>query len=249
MYDVSEVLPAKIGSWALFLDVDGTLIDIAATPDSVEVPPSLPHEISQLAARLGGALALVSGRSIASIDALFTPCRFAAAGLHGAELRSTLDGSVERTPVNDADLDDARRELDDLVRTWPGIIIEDKGISLAVHYRQAEAAHGEVDQRVSDLLTELGPNWVRQDGKMVVEIRPSGTSKGEALIRLMAHPPFQGRLPIAIGDDITDEAMFGYVNEVGGRSVKVGTGDSKAQFTVDTPDSVRKWIAKVSASV
>ncbi|MEK1889424.1 MAG: trehalose-phosphatase [Phyllobacterium sp.] len=250
MRDVSEALPAKIASWALFLDVDGTLIDIAATPDGVVVPRALPEHINQLTSALNGALALVSGRSINSIDTLFVPYRFAAAGSHGAELRSELNGPVERAAVDERDLDEARRELDDLSRTWPGVIVEDKGISLAVHYRQAEAAQGEVNQRVADLLAWLGPTWTRQDGKMVVEIRPNGTSKGDAVARLMASHPFQGRLPITVGDDLTDEAMFAYANGVGGRSVRVGSVDNRteAQFTVASPQSIRQWIARVSAS-
>ena len=250
MHEVSKALPMEAGMWALFLDVDGTLIDIAETPDSVDVPPELPRQVAALSQSLDGALAMVSGRSIAAIDALFDPFRFAAAGLHGMEIRSSPDGPVERVAVNGDDLGAARRKLDDLAQAWPGMIVEDKDIGFAVHYRKAPDAANDVDRLVDALLAQMGREWMRQDGKMVVEIRPSGTNKGDAVARLMATARFRGRFPITIGDDLTDEMMFAYANDALGRSIRVGTGahSSLAQFTVESPRSIREWIARLAHS-
>lgn len=250
MDEINEALPMASGAWALFLDVDGTLIDIAETPDAVQVPAELPQQIARLSESLSGALALVSGRSIASLDALFEPYLFPAAGLHGMEMRSAADGSVKRPTIDQDELGVARHTLGDLAQRWPGIIVEDKKIGFAVHYRLAPQAAGEVDRSIEALLLRLGPDWTRQDGKMVVEIRPSGTSKADAVARLMSAAPFLGRTPIAVGDDLTDETMFAYANGVRGRSVKVGISQhpTLAQFNVKSPQAIREWIARLAAT-
>lgn len=250
MNEISEILPTDLRPWALFLDIDGTLIDIAETPDRVFVPYELPEQLAELSSRLEGALALVSGRSIESIDKLFDPYRFPAAGLHGTEIRSRGNGEIDRGILDEWRLDGARQELNDLARNWPGMIVEDKGIAIAVHYRQAPEAFSQVDARIGTLLEQIGSGWVRQDGKMVVEIHPGESNKGTAAAKLMNVTPFSGRIPIAIGDDLTDERMFEYVNKAGGRSIKVGTSTdaSLATFQVDSARTIRHWISQLAYS-
>lgn len=248
MNEINESLPTDLKSWALFLDVDGTLIDIAETPRDVTVPRELPEQLAELSSRLDGALALVSGRSINSIDELFDPYRFPAAGLHGTEIRRERNGEIDRSVLDENSLEGARRELEDLARKWPGMIVEDKGIAIAVHYRRVPEARSQVDHLIETLLVQLGRGWARQDGKMVVEIHPSESSKGTAIAKLMSVSPFKGRSPIAVGDDLTDEKMFEFVNMTSGRSIKVGTSThaSVARFSVDSANSIRHWIAQLA---
>ncbi|MBA8879652.1 trehalose-phosphatase [Phyllobacterium myrsinacearum] len=248
MTGISQVFPDDLRRWAFFLDVDGTLIDLADTPDGVIMPPKLPHQIADLSARLDGALALVSGRSIQSVDTLFRPYRFPVAGLHGNEMRHEMDGSVSRTPVDEHRLDNAKRSFEGIVAKWPGVILEDKGAALAIHYRQAPAAFAEIDVCVTQLFLKLGPHWTRQDGKMVVEIRPSGANKGSALAKFMRSPPFAKRLPLAIGDDLTDEAMFKVANTLSGQSILVGSPGhvSQARSRVESPAMVQAWLGQAT---
>jgi trehalose 6-phosphate phosphatase len=248
MTGFGHVFPDDLERWALFLDVDGTLIDLADTPGDVVVPETLPHGIANLSARLNGALALVSGRSIQSVDALFYPYRFPAAGLHGNEMRHGKDGPVVRVPVDEGDLGHAKRSFGAIAVKWPGVIVEDKGAALAIHYRQAPDAFAEIDICAARIFEELGPRWTRQDGKMVIEIRPSGANKGNALTELTREPPFKDRLPLAIGDDLTDEAMFKMANALGGQSILVGSSDrtSFALSRVESPATVQEWIDKAT---
>ena len=250
MNKINEPLPTELNSSALFLDIDVTMIDIAETPSEEIVPPGLPDQLAAISLRMGGALALVSGRSIRSIDELFDPYRFPAAGLHGTEIRHERNGEIDRSAVDKNALDGARRELGGLARKWPGMIVEDKGIAIAVHYRQAPEARPDVDHLVETVLTQLGQGWARQDGKMVVEIHPGASSKGTAIARLMAVAPFKGRRPIAVGDDLTDENMFEFVNMTAGRSIRVGTlaHASVARSSVDSANSIRRWISQLAQS-
>ncbi|ATU93166.1 trehalose-phosphatase [Phyllobacterium zundukense] len=248
MNATSEPLPTDLESWAIFLDIDGTLIDIAETPGAVIVPHALPGQLAELSLRLDGALALVSGRSINSIDELFAPYRFPAAGLHGTEIRREENGEIDRKILEENQLDVARQKLEDLAKKVPDIIVEDKGIAIAVHYRQVPEAFSQVDHLVDTLLVQLGLGWARQDGKMVVEIHPSASSKGTAIAKLMSASPFKGRSPIAVGDDLTDEKMFEFVNSTSGRSIKVGTSAhaSVARFSVDSANTIRDWISELA---
>ncbi len=247
MNEINEKLPSDLRSCAVFLDVDGTLIDIAETPDQVIMPHHLPEQLAEVSLILNGALALISGRSIGSIDELFAPFRFPAAGLHGTEIRAQQDGEIDFERVDGAHLSSARQYLEPLAKHWPGLIVEDKGIAIAVHYRQAPEAASHVDRIVEGVLLELGSRWTRQDGKMVVEIHPSTSNKGAAIAKLMSAAPFKGRRPIAVGDDLTDETMFKFVNGISGRSIKVGASPhvSVANFAVDSPANVRDWISRL----
>lgn len=228
---------------ALFLDIDGTLLDLAEVPDAIVVPPVLPASLEIASRRLGGALALVTGRSLSYADALFSPFRFPIAGLHGAELRRP-DGRVakaETTAAFEALKADLRKETEGL----EGVLVEDKGAAVAAHYRLAPQRQAQVEPIMERLLTKAGPNWALQRGKMVLEIRPASADKGQAVEAFLSMPPFVGRRPIAIGDDVTDEAMFRVANRQGGLSVRVGAFlETAATLTLPSASAVRELIAQ-----
>jgi trehalose 6-phosphate phosphatase len=217
---LATTLANEPGSWALFLDIDGTLIDLAPTPDAIVVPPSLAPDLQALSDRLGGALALVTGRALPYADELFRPYCFPIAGLHGSERRAA-DGRVERVAATSA-FEEIKTALTAAAGAWPGVLIEDKGAAVAAHYRQAPERRGEVEQAMEYYLLQAGADFALQRGKMVFEIRPAHADKGGALSTYLGEVPFQGRRPIAIGDDLTDEAMFKVANALGGVSVRIG---------------------------
>ena len=206
--------------WALFIDIDGTLIDLAATPDAIVVPPDLPENLDAVSGKLGGALALVTGRALPYADRLFSPYRLPIAGLHGAE-RRLADGSVDRVVVT-AEFEKLKRDLAEKTADWTGVLIEDKGAAVAGHYRQAPEYRADLEMLMEQAAAMAGDTFKLQHGKMVTELRPARASKGEALRAFLAEAPFAGRLPVAIGDDLTDEAMFKAANALGGRSIRIG---------------------------
>jgi trehalose 6-phosphate phosphatase len=229
------------GGWAVFLDVDGTLIDIAPTPNSVAVPPSLPDDLVKLERITGGALALVTGRGIDFVDQLFAPHRFAIAGLHGAERRES-DGQTIRAPEDPA-FPTVKAALRQWVAPVTDVGFEDKGAAVALHYRQAPLAADTVAHFMDKALAMAGPAYSLQLGKMVIELRPRA-DKGEALTHFMQGKAFKGRRPIVFGDDATDESMFETVNELGGLSVKIGDDacSTKATSRLISPEYVRELI-------
>lgn len=206
--------------FALFLDIDGTLLELAETPDAIVVPPELPRLLTDIAQKLGGALALVTGRALPYADALFADATLPIAGLHGAERRDFSGGitRAEPTPAFEALKRDLARQAED----WQGIIVEDKGAAVAMHFRQAPDREIDVETLMLDAADKAGADWTLQFGKMVVELRPAIASKGAAVTAFLSETPFTGRLPVAIGDDVTDEAMFSVANERGGASLRVG---------------------------
>ena len=228
---------------ALFLDVDGTLIEIAATPHAVVVPEDLKTLLRNLSTRFDGALALISGRSIPTLDSLFSPLRLTAAGIHGCE-RRTADGRLVRPTI------DARRfaaTRDDLAR-WsalhPGSLLEDKGYALALHYRLAPALESAALDEARRALQQLGGTHELQRGKFVFELRPAGYSKGTAIEAFMREPPFHGRRPLFIGDDVTDEDGFAVVNALDGISIRVGdAATTSARHRLADVDAVRQWLS------
>lgn len=227
--------PAIADRCALFLDVDGTLLEFAPHPDGVRMPEMLREVLPALHRRLEGAVALVSGRSVEGLDGLFHPLRLPAAGLHGLELRNG-DGGVRAPPVPDAlvhVLDQARA----LAALRPGTVVEDKGSSIALHWRaapeHAARMRGFADEVVGGL-----PGYRLQHGNQVVELRPEGADKGDAIAALSGEPPFHGRTPVFVGDDLTDEHGFEVVNELGGISVLVGDR---------TPSAARHRLADTAA--
>lgn len=236
-------LPDRGALWAFFLDVDGTLADIAPHPEAVAIADQARDTLSRLAAGCGGAVALISGRAIADIDRLFAPLRLPAAGLHGFERRDAA-GRTTRAEVDAGRLQAARDGLNGFAAAHPGIVIEDKGLSLALHYRQAPAAEADALALAQRLESEAQGALVIQRGKMVVELRPAGPDKGTAAAAFMAEPPFAGRLPVFVGDDVTDEAGFATINAMDGISVRVGDGaPTCARYDGASVAGVHDWLA------
>jgi trehalose 6-phosphate phosphatase len=232
--------PAPADDWALFLDVDGCLLDLADAPDAVTVPPRLRATLQALSQRLDGALALVSGRSVAVVDALFAPLQLPAAGLHGLELRSaTLQ---QAPPPPSPALAVILEEALAMARAWPGVVVEDKGAALGLHWRAAPKAMDALRGFAEAVLPRL-PGYRLQPGNQVVELRPAAGDKGAAISALLGQPPFQGRTAVFAGDDITDEAGFAVVNAHAGVSVLVGNREpSAAHFALRDPAAVRRWL-------
>lgn len=233
---------------ALFLDLDGTVLDLAPTPDAVSIEPEVIAAIGVIAQRLDGALAVVTGRSLQDADRILSPLRLPTAALHGAELRRCGGGRVADS--GGAPPDRLTAALGAFVDARPGLKLENKGASVAVHYRATPEREGEVRSRIGDLVAQLAPAHELQPGKMVVEVRPRGCDKGTALTRLMAERPFAGRTPLVIGDDLTDEFAFEAANALGGGSVLVGevARSSAATFGVESPAAVRDWLIALAAS-
>lgn len=233
--------PAPADDWALFLDVDGCLVDFADAPDAVRLPRRLPAVLTRLAARLDGAVALVSGRPLEGLDRLFSPLRMPAAGLHGLELRNGLH--VRPAPSPPHALAGIRQEAEAIAVAYPGAIVEDKGSAIGLHWRAAPSARDALRALAEAALPRL-PGYRLQHGDSVVELRPADGDKGSAIAALLEQPPFRGRLPAFAGDDITDESGFAVVNARGGVSVLVGAREpSAAHYGLRSPQAVRRWLA------
>jgi trehalose 6-phosphate phosphatase len=234
---------------AAFLDVDGTLLDIAATPDAVVVPPRVPELLYRLWVHLDGALALISGRPLQDVDRLFAPYRFPAAGVHGCELREPT-GCVLLPKLDLAAIGVLHEELAAFAFKSPGVLIEYKSYGAAVHCRLSPEAEPEVAACVQQALAKMGPGFVLQRGKSVYEVKPIGYSKGTAIRNLMEQRPFRQRHPLFIGDDLTDEAGFEAVNLSGGTSIRVGEGTTPtlARHTVATVAQVHELLAALLAA-
>lgn len=226
---------------ALFLDIDGTLIEIALEPEQVSVPIQLVDLLARCRAKLDGALALVTGRRIADIDRLFPDLAIDAAGQHGIEQRRA-DGSVEAPPAPPwlADLHEKARAF---AAARPGLLFEPKRFGAGIHYRKAPEHAEDVVRFFEAARARIGEQALIQPGKMVLELRLAGIDKGVALVRLMETPPYRGRVPIALGDDVTDEAMFLRAARLDGFGVKIGAGESAAAFRLDDVAAVRRWLA------
>lgn len=228
---------------ALFLDVDGTLIDFNTDPSAVHVLPAVREDIGRVADRLNGAVALVSGRPLAQLDALFAPLRLPAAGLHGHQMRDA--GPVPAAAAGDdlVRLQALHRKAAQLTRDHPGVQVEDKGVSLALHWRAVPQAADAVHDFARRHLAAL-PGYRLQPGDHVVEFVPEGSDKGRAVERMMARAPFAGRVPVFVGDDLTDEFGFAAANRAGGWSVLVGTrDDSAATHALPGTGAVHAWLA------
>jgi trehalose 6-phosphate phosphatase len=221
--------------------VDGTLIEIAPTPDTVRVPRGLPRLLGHLHDRMGGALALVSGRPIAEIDRLFAPVLLPAAGVHGAEIR--LHGPIERMAGGFEDGAAVRAAVAAFAAAHPGLRVEDKGAALALHYRGAPALERPVDHFAAALARQFRLHL--QAGKCVAELKASPSTKGDALRRMMAAAPFAGRVPVMVGDDLTDEHGFEAARALGGLALRVGAAErpSAATARIPTPADLRRRLA------
>lgn len=227
---------------ALFLDFDGTLVGFARIPKDVTVDPGLVPIIEHLRDKLGGALAVVTGREISDITEQLAPLVLPVAGSHGAERRRT-DGGIEMPG------DDVREKAVQLNEALfaelghiPGMIVEHKAFSVSLHYRNVPEAEDRVIAVAEDTLGRL-PGWEGVKGKMVIEIRPAAFSKASAVHAFMAEKPFAGRIPVFVGDDTTDEDGMRAATELGGYGIKVGKGDSVARYRLADPDAVHAWLA------
>ena len=237
------MMPPVSGSTALFLDIDGTLLDLARTPDRVKVPRDLSRALERLTHRLSGALAFVSGRSLEGIDKLFAPFRPAAIGAHGGEIRS-IDGAVSRSqPLSEKVLG----VFSGLAQNIPGLLLEDKRCALALHYRLAPEArpvlHAAMEKHAK--LFESEKVHILH-GKSVIEARPLGIDKGTAVAALAKQKPFAGRSILFGGDDATDLDVFRILPQLGGRGFSVGQNFPGAEHVFESPRAVRQWLTKIA---
>jgi trehalose 6-phosphate phosphatase len=235
--------PALQREDALFLDFDGSLVEIAPTPDSVRVDPGLAPLLEGAAGRLGGALAVVSGRRLEDLTSRLDPFHGAAAGTHGLERRSA-GGLVLRSRA-DGMIDRARPFLAAFAAETAGVLLEDKGLAFSLHYRRnpEQAAACLKAAREAAQLSNYHLSVI--EGKMVVELRPPAANKGRAILEFLGEPPFQGRRPVFLGDDRTDEDGFAVVNRLGGISIRVGAlADSMALFDLADVPAVRAWLSE-----
>ncbi len=222
-------------SCALFLDFDGSLVDLAAQPEAVIVPSGLVGTLTSLCAYLGGAVAVISGRPIEQIDAFLEPLRMPVAGVHGAERR---DASGIMTLLKTPPMHEVEAAALALAARHPQLRVENKRGSVALHYRQAPALES-VCLQTMQAAVEDSPGLTLLRGKMVVEAKPGGASKGTAIESFMQDAPFAGRTPVFVGDDITDEVGFSTVQRLGGMGVKVGEGPTVAWQRLDSPAALR----------
>ena len=234
-------LPPPASGWAFFLDVDGTLLEHAEHPQAVRVSAELRELLERLLAATAGAVALISGRSVEDIERLFAPLAVPVAGQHGTERRSADRILHRQTPP----LEQMGRATGALVRltaAHEGLVFENKGMTLALHYRRAPELAGLVAREMNAIAEQLGDAFELQAGKLVYEIKPSGKNKGSAIAEFMAEAPFKDRLPVFLGDDLTDELGFAVVNKLGGHSIKVGSGVSRARWHLADASAVHAWL-------
>jgi trehalose 6-phosphate phosphatase len=242
---VPHLLALHLGETAILLDIDGTLLDLMPTPREVWVPPGLSKTLNGLLERTSGALALVSGRSLNDIDLIFAPDQFPSVGGHGAEMRLGTDGEAVATcaPPLDKEL---KRRLATIAKLSPGILLEDKGYSLALHYRLAPHAEKAIYEAVSLIRADL-PNAPIEvlPGKCVCEIKHSGFTKASGVRELMTREPFRGRKPLFIGDDVTDEAVFAIMPDFDGLAFSVGRRVHGVAGHFDAPRDVREFLSRL----
>ena len=232
--------------WAWFLDVDGTLLEIERHPDHVSADAALLDLLERLDDRYGGAVALISGRSLAQLERIFGPLRVAAAASHGLEMR-LAGGDV--TLLADPVPESIAEEIAALTEAHPGLHMEKKSFSIGVHFRGRPELAGLVEERLEKIAAEPDNGYRLQHGKMVIELLPGAAGKGEAIRSFMARPPFRGRRPIFVGDDITDEHGFAAVNELDGMSIRVGDSPgTSARWRLDDVSDLRTWLGEALRS-
>lgn len=239
MADSPPPPPDLLDGAALFLDFDGTLVDLAESPDSIRVSPALGPLLERLRRRLGGRLAIVSGRSIADLERHLPPAGIAYSGSHGLELRFA-DGT--RLPLSvPIGLDDVRDRVRRFADRDPGLLVEEKPAGIALHYRRAPHLADAAASFIAALAAERG--WSVQPGSMVAELRPSGATKGDAIRAFMTEPEFRDARPVFVGDDLTDEHGFEAAAQLGGAGVLVGPPrPSAARYRLASVDAVAAWL-------
>lgn len=243
MFLQAETLPALTPDMALFLDFDGTLVALAPQPELVEVAPGLTGILAALHRQLNGALALVSGRRLSDLDLFLAPLLLPAAGEHGAQ-RRTADGLLVSAPA--ADLQHVLQAALGLVARHPALKLERKHLAISLHYRQAPELEGLCMQVMGEALARSEGIDLMQ-GKCVIDLKPAGFSKGTAIAFFMTEPPFAGRLPVFVGDDVTDEAGFEEVQRLGGHAIKVGSGPSVAHHRCASVARLAGWLQSAVA--
>jgi trehalose 6-phosphate phosphatase len=228
---------------AVFLDIDGTLLEIAPSPELVKVAPTLLTLLPALRRRLGGAVALITGRGISDVDRLFAGIRMPIAGQHGSERRDAL-GTLHLHAKEGATLERLRSLFTEFARRHEGLMLEDKGATLALHYRRAPHLAAHVHRTMRETVESTGTKAYRlQPGKCLLELRLEGRDKGAAIADFMAEKPFRGRCPVFIGDDLGDEHGFKAVERLGGWTIKVGGGRSLARYRLADVKAVLGWLA------
>lgn len=233
-----------IGRFAIFLDFDGTVVEIADRPDAVRVDASTIRLLEALGERTDHALAVVSGRDIAIVDRMLHPLVLPAAGVHGLQRRDAA-GKLHLTAMEPAELDSAVLFIEEAIGREPGVVVETKTGAVALHYR----SRPELERRCRDIVESIV--WRRSDlqlmqGKMVFEIRLQGSDKGDVIEAFLAEPPFSGRTPIFAGDDVTDEVGFAIVNARGGVSIKIGESSTLARFRAANVRELHAWLAALA---
>lgn len=244
MTDPLTVPPVLRGNYAFFFDLDGTLAEIKPHPDQVIIPESIRMALHQLAQQQEGALALISGRSMVELDGLAAPYHFPLAGVHGAERRD-IKGQTHSVVLPSRLADEVETWLNEGMAALTGSEIENKGMAFALHYRQAPQHQQAIEQLAQDTVARF-EGLVLQPGKCVVEIKPAGINKGGAIKAFMQEVPFLGRQPVFVGDDLTDEAGFDAVNQAGGISVKVGQGNTHAQWRLANVAETHQWLLQLA---
>lgn len=241
-------IPAQPTAWALLLDVDGTLLGFKDDPRAVVAEPALRDLLGGLRDALGGALALVSGRSIQDLDRIFGGTGWTAAGIHGLEVRHAGEATRKKW-VDEFALTHMRQAAKELVRRFPDIAVEDKTHALALHSRGSQAKQADLLAAARDILSDAGDVEI-QPGRQVLELKPAGVNKGTAIVELMAHAPFSGRTAVYVGDDLTDEHAFVRVNEMSGISVRVGhRTPTAAAFCLDDVAATRRWLSRLLLAI
>lgn len=233
----------KLPDVALFLDVDGTLLELAAKPDAVVVEPGVVDLLRRLSLFTEGALALVSGRNIAVLDALFAPLMLPSAGLHGFERRNATGVYCRRSLPPGSMLERARRLMGQVAARHPALVLEDKRFAVALHYREVPALEHEIVADVMSISQWAGSQLEARRGKMVIELLPGNAAKGQAVAEFMTEPPFVGRRPLYLGDDLTDESAFQWVNSSGGLSVGVNVAHpTAARLHLGSVTQAHAWL-------
>lgn len=228
---------------AFFLDLDGTLAEIQPRPELVFIPANSLAALERLH-RSGICVAVISGRPLVQIDQLLGELRLPAAGVHGAQRRKA-DGTLQNLQLDSDLFAEIQAALRDVCADHPGLYLEDKGVAFALHFRQAPELESVAQSMAESFVARYPEALALQPGKCVFELKPRGASKGEVIRDFMNEPPFQGKHPVFIGDDVTDEAGFAAVNALGGLSIKVGHGPTEARQRLDSVAAVGEWLRRL----